>query len=158
MIGVGTVGAWSTAQAGSLTRATPPIDTVATTHQHTALPSQGGATVSVLHLPLAQGRYVVSAAATLVNFDPSDYTRCQVTLDGTEVGSATAMVGDGTRGTNGDGALVVPIAMNGTAVVGVGGGSLELRCWHDADGRAPYVDGSPTLVAHRTTSLKRITE
>jgi hypothetical protein len=130
---------------------------VATTHHSTLLPADSKK-VTVLHLTLAPGEYVVSAAADLVNVDPSDYTRCQLILDGREIGATSAMVGDGTRGINGDSSLVVPIAINAAGKVGATGGQLDLRCWHDAPGRAPYVDPSPTLVAHRTTSLKRVTE
>lgn len=158
LVAAGSIGVWSSAQAGAAHRSHRATDIVATTHHSTPLPANSTDKVTVLHLAVGPGQYVVSAAADLVNFEPSDYTRCQLTLNGTEIGATSAMVGDGTHGTNGDGSLVVPIAINAAGTVGSGGGTVEFRCWHDTAGRAPYVDPAPSLVVHRASVLKRVTE
>jgi hypothetical protein len=101
---------------------------------------------------------VVSASASLVNFGASDYTRCQLALNGNPIVGSTGMVGDGSKGTNGDGALVMPFALNGAAVVGASGGTLSLRCSHDTSGLTPSVDPGATLAVHHSASLKRVTE
>jgi hypothetical protein len=133
-------------------------DTVVTSSSNTNLPTTGGswATVITLQLPASSSgtHYVFAAQGDLVNFGPSDYTRCQVVVDGTQAAAVATIVGSPSQpGTMGPAPFVSPYSLTGGANVPASGGSAILRCEHDdSNGSAPYVDPS-SLWAHKTGSL-----
>ena len=104
--------------------------------------------------------YVLTANGDVVNFGPSDYTRCDLTVNGTEVAAVSTIVGSPSgTGTNGPAAYVSPVAITGAATIPAAGGRATMQCWHDAsNGSTPYVDTGASLWAHRTSSLKVATE
>jgi hypothetical protein len=103
---------------------------------------------------------VITAQGDLVNFGPSDYTRCQVLVNGTQISSVSTTVGDPNPSSSvGAAGLVVPFSLTGAVNAPATGGTAVLQCWHDfSNGAAPYVDGNASIWAHRTGSLKIATE
>jgi len=132
-------------------------DALAETHSNMNLSTTGGGEVTITSLSLSPGSWVVSAEATLVNFGPSDFTRCQITANGSQIASGTTMVGNpGLGGAEGAAALVA-----GRGLIGAFETSttvpVELRCLHDHNtpSGAPYVyvDAGAVLWAHKSASL-----
>ena len=65
-----------------------------TTNEH--LGATGGVLTTIAPLNLPPGRFVLHASGDLVNFGPSDFTRCQIFVAGTQVAAVSALVGDPT--------------------------------------------------------------
>jgi hypothetical protein len=128
------------------------------------LSTTGGTMTTVLTLTLPTStngtHYVISANGDLVNFNQSDYTRCQIVVNGSQIAANSATVGDPNQsGSVGAAGLVVPFSMSGGVAVPSTGGTAQLRCWHDStNGAAPYVDPNASMWAHRTNSLTLGTE
>jgi hypothetical protein len=139
-------------------------DTVVSTASSTNLSTTGGVMTPVLSLtlPTSSGgqHYVIAAQGNFVNFGPSDYTRCRVVMNGTQISSVTATVGDPTQSGNmGPAGYVVPFSLTGGTNVPASGGTAVLQCWHDdSNGATPYLDGNASMWAHKTGSLKIATE
>jgi hypothetical protein len=123
------------------------------------LSSTGGDHTPILTVQLPASskgtQYVRVAHGDLVNFGPSDYTRCQIVVDGAEIASVSTIVGNPTgAGSNGPAAFLSPFSLTGGANVPASGGTATLRCWHDeTNGSVPYVDGGASVWAHQTGSL-----
>ena len=153
-----------TAYAASTAVTTSSTDTVVTTKSNTNLATTGGTTTPILTLkfPATYGgtHYVLAAQGDLVNFGPSDYTRCNLLVNGAQVAAVSTIVGDPTAsGTWGPAAFLSTFSLTGGANVPAAGGTGVLQCWHDStDGATPYVDANASLWAHRTTSLATGTE
>jgi hypothetical protein len=128
------------------------------------LSNTGGVLTPILTVQLpasAKGRqYVLAAQGDLVNFGPSDYTRCQILVNGTQIAAVSTMVGSPTTGGNrGPASFLSPFSLTGGANVPAAGGTATLRCWHDTtNGATPYVDASTSIWAHQTGSLTTGTE
>jgi hypothetical protein len=92
----------------------------------------------------------------LVNFGPSDYTRCNLVVNGTQVAAVSTIVGDpNASGSQGAAPYLSPFSLTGGANVPATGGTGALQCWHDnSNGATPYVDGGATVWAHKTAGLK----
>ena len=113
---------------------------------------------SVLHLPA--GKYVLSGAGDLVNWGPSDYSRCKILVGSTQIAAVSTIVGSPAGAGNfGAAAFVSPFALTGGVSVGSAGADASLQCWHDStNGSQPFVDPNASLYAHRTSSLQLNTE
>ena len=132
-------------------------DVVVSTSASKTLSKTGGAAVTIASVTLPQGSWVLTLHASLVNFGPSDYTRCSLYTSSTNIGGATATVGNpvGT-GSMGPAAYVSTISF-ATAIRTSSNAAISIRCYHDStNGSAPYVDGGASLVAHRSPSLSII--
>jgi hypothetical protein len=104
--------------------------------------------------------YVLAAQGDIVNFGASDYTRCNLPVNGTQIGAVSTIVGNPTAsGAQGPAAFQSPFSLTGAVNVPATGGTGVLQCWHDhTNGATPYVDGDASVWAHRTASLKTATE
>lgn len=153
-----------TAYAASTSVTASSTDNVVTRSSGTSLSTSGGTLTPVItvQLPAATSatHYVFAAQGDLVNFGPSDFTRCILMVAGTQVAGVSTMVGDPTAsGEQGPSAILSPFSVTGAANVPAAGGTAVLECSHDnTNGAAPYVDAGASLWAHRTTSLKIATE
>jgi hypothetical protein len=156
--------AGGTAYAASHAVSAAGTDTVVSSTAGTFLSPNAGTTTPVLTLTLPTStngsHYVITAQGNFVNFGPSDYTRCQVLVNGTQISSVSATVGDFNQSGNvGPAGLVVPFSLTGAVNAPAAGGTAVLQCWHDhANGAAPYIDGNASMWAHKTGSLKIATE
>jgi len=135
-------------------------DSVAHSSAGSVLPATGGSTVTVLSLHLPAGKYVLSGAGDLVNWGPSDYSRCKILVGSTQVAAVSTIVGSPAGAGNfGAAAFVSPFALTGGVSVGSAGADASLQCWHDStNGSQPFVDPNASLYAHRTSSLQLNTE
>jgi hypothetical protein len=99
--------------------------------------------------------YVLAAQGDLVNFGPSDYARCNLVVNGTQVAAVSAIVGDpAPTGSQGPAAYLSPFSLTGGVNVPATGGTAVLRCWHDdTNGATPSVDTGASVWAHQTESL-----
>ena len=121
-------------------------DTIVTTTTNESLSGTGGVPTTIASLNLPPGAFVLHASGDLVNFGPSDYTRCQVFVAGTQVAAVSTLVGNpSASGAQGPAGLLSPFALVGGAVNTTTSNELAvLRCSHDhTDGATPYVDSSP---------------
>jgi hypothetical protein len=90
------------------------------------LSTAGGTETTILTLVLpglttASMKYVPTASGDLVNFGPSDYTRCQIFLNTTQVGGVSTIVGDpSASGAKGPAAFVSPFAEVGGVKIPAG--------------------------------------
>jgi hypothetical protein len=154
----------ATAYAASTSVTTSSKDTVISLGANTNLSVTGGEKVPLLTLDFPRSskatHYVLAAQGDLVNFGPSDYTRCDLVVNGNEIASVSTIVGDPTPGgTQGPAAFLSPFSLTGAATVPASGGTGVLQCWHDnTNGATPYVDSNASVWAHRTGSLKTATE
>lgn len=115
----------------------------------TFLTQTPGYNTTVLSVQLPAGQWVLSSRASLVNFGPSDYTRCQLVSNDIQVGAATAFIGS-------DSTFVSTIAITG-AFSSDDVATVELRCGHDVfSSNPPYVDPHVTIWAHRSNDLQII--
>ena len=127
---------------------------------NTNLSTTGGPMTPVVRVKLptapAGTRFVLTAQGDLVNFGPSDYTRCSLVVNGTQVAAVSTIVGDpSASGSEGPAAFLSPFALTGGVDVPASGGTAVLECWHDdTNGATPYVDIGASVWAHRTESLK----
>ena len=142
-------------------------DTVVTLTSNTNLSPDGGVTTTILSLTLPGSstlatHYVLSGYGDLVNFAASDYTRCNIVVNGNQVAAVSTIVGDpSASGGQGPSGLLSPFGLTGGVTVPAGTTSENavLQCWHDSTlGAMPYVDANASFVAHRTSSLKVATE
>jgi hypothetical protein len=142
-------------------------DTVVTSTTNTNLSPTGGVPTTILSLTLPgsstkASSYVLSAYGDLVNFGPSDYTRCAIRVNGSLVAAVAILVGDpSASGNQGPAGLLSPFALAGgiTVPAGTTSENATFYCAHDnTNGSTPYVDASASFVAHRTGSLKVATE
>lgn len=135
-------------------------DIVASSPSNTNLSTTGGVPTSIITLSLPTSsngtHYVLAAQGDLVNFGPSDYTRCSLVVNGTQVAAVSTMVGDpAASGAQGPAAFLSPFSLAGGVNVPATGGTAALRCSHDnTNGATPYVDSGASLWAHQTQSLK----
>jgi hypothetical protein len=115
----------------------------------------GGVRTPIVSVFLHHGQYVLSASGDLVSYGPSDYARCDLVVNGTEIASESTVVGDPTQpGNVGPSALLSTVTLTGGVFVHGPGGFATLQCWHDnTNGSRPYFDGGGSLWAQRTNSL-----
>lgn len=149
------------AYATSSTPTASKTDTIVTTTTNVHLSATGGVLTTIATLNLPPGAFVLHASGNLVNFAPSDFTRCQIFVAGTRVAAVSTLVGNpGLSGAAGPAGLLSPFAMTGGAVNPTTSTVLAaLRCSHDrTNGATPYVDANASLWAHKTTGLKLATE
>jgi hypothetical protein len=128
------------------------------TTANTNLSTAGGVYSVVESLPLPAGKWVVHADNTMVNFGPSDYTRCQLFSGATGLpGGHAAMVGDPQLfGSQGPGAYVATVSET-DGVVLTAPGTVSLECGHDnPNGSTPYIDAGAVLWAHHAASLAQL--
>ncbi len=136
-------------------------DTIVTTISNKSLSPTGGVGTTIATLNLPPGAFVLHASGDLVNFGPSDYTRCGIFVAGTVVASVSTLVGNpSASGNQGPAGFLSPFALVGGAVNPTTTTvSAALRCSHDhTNGATPYVDSSASLWAHKTSGLKLATE
>lgn len=127
-------------------------DVVRQTSSGVLLSTTGGVPTTVISETVPAGSWVLSANATLVSWEPSDYTRCTLYAGETAVGGATTMIGNATTGA-GSGVYAATISTQG-AFSSTGQTTVSLRCGHDTTRtRAPYVDPQATLWLHRSDGL-----
>lgn len=145
--------------AASHTVSTTGTDTVVTVSHNVTLSDTGGTKTPVATLTFpktsAVTHYVLTGDGDAVNFGPSDYTRCQLMVNGTQVGAVSTIIGSPTAsGNEGPAGWITPFSLAGAATVPTSGGTAVLQCWHDTtNGAVPYVDGGATVWAHKTNSL-----
>jgi hypothetical protein len=148
-----------------------PTATTAYTDVHLSasmnLSRTGGVMTTLLTVTLPENAsrtrsYVLSAYGDLVNFGPSDYTRCHIEVNGAEVRAVSTIVGAPTGpGSNGPAAYLSTFALAGGVRLPAGNtdATAELQCWHDqTNGSTPYVDGGVTMLVHPVPSLRVIAE
>jgi hypothetical protein len=135
-------------------------DIVASSSSNTNLSPRGGAMTAILEMKLPastrQTHYVLAAQGDLVNFGASDYTRCNLVVNGTQVAAVSTIVGNpAANGAQGPAAFLSPFSLTGGVDVPASGATAVLRCWHDnTNGATPYVDVGASVWAHQTASLK----
>ncbi len=135
-------------------------DIVASSPSNTNLSTTGGPVTPVVEVKLpvsASGtHFVLSAQGDLVNFGPSDYTRCSLVVKGTQVATVSTIVGDpSASGAQGPAAFVSPFSLTGGVNVPAAGATAVLECSHDdTNGATPSVDVGASVWAHQTQSLK----
>jgi hypothetical protein len=128
------------------------------------LSPSGGAYTSILTVRLpgsSEGtQYVFAAQGDLVNFGASDYTRCQIVVNGTQIAAVSTMVGSpSASGNRGPASYLSPFSLTGGAKVPASGSTATLRCWHDTtNGATPYVDSNTSIWAHEAGFLTTGTE
>lgn len=133
-------------------------DTIAVLHANKSLSAAGNTYTTILKLTLPATskttHYVFAGQGDMVNFSQSDFTRCHIMVNGTQIASVSADVGNPfLNGAQGPAGQVIPFALAGGATVPAGGGTALVACWHDTSGATPYIDGGASLWAHRTASL-----
>src|SRR5712664_1076905 len=122
--------------------------------QSVALSRSGGLSTTVLSIQLPAGQWVLSSTVTLVNFGPSDYTRCQLFSNDIQIGSAATMVGSPSYpGSQGDAPYVATLGITAAFSSDVDA-AVALRCGHDHDTPSPhdpgYVDPGANVWAHQS--------
>jgi hypothetical protein len=134
-------------------------DVVITSSAAHNLSTSGGVRTTVLTATLPSGKWVLSARGDLVDWGPSDYTRCVILVAGSQVGSVATMVGDPNgAGSAGPSTLLSPFSLTG-AVALTSPGTAAVQCWHDSTvSSSGYVDTGATLQLHKTTSLQIATQ
>ena len=139
-------------------------DTVMTLSANKNLSNTGGVFTSIITVQLPETsngtQYVLAAQGNLVNFGPSDYTRCQILVNGTQIAAVSTMVGSPrASGNQGPASYLSPFSLTGGTKVAGSGGTATLRCWHDTtNGATPYVDANTSIWVHQTGSLTTGTE
>ncbi|WP_424886831.1 hypothetical protein [Streptomyces sp. XH2] len=127
-------------------------DVVRQTSSGVLLSITGGVPTTVISETVPAGSWVLSSNATLVSWEPSDYTRCTLYAGETAVGGATSMIGNASTGA-GSGVYAATVSAQG-AFSSTGPTTVSLRCGHDTNrNRAPYVDPGATLWLHRSDGL-----
>jgi hypothetical protein len=128
-------------------------------HISVDLSATGGQKVRVLSFTLPAGSWVLSAEASLVNFGPATFARCQITADGVQIASGTVTIGDPTLpGANPEAGrtTVAGRGLIGSVTSGTSF-SAALKCWHDestpAGQAVPYVDPGAVMWAHKSPNL-----
>jgi hypothetical protein len=146
-------GAAAWAATGSVTASA--TDTVVTSTSAHSLSVNGGTFTDVLDVSLPAGYWVVSADGNLVDWGPSDYTRCHITVGGTQIAAVSTMVGNGSAsGAHGPASFLSPFSLTGGVTL-TSPATATLQCWHDETvSTSGYVDPGATLWAHKTGSLK----
>jgi hypothetical protein len=158
VLGAAVAGAGAVASASSARVTARATDVVVRTGAAHPLSADGDTRAVIISLRLPAGKWVLSAAGDLVNFGPSDYTRCQLVVRGHEVGAVSTIVGDpappesqGAAGFLSTFTVSAGIALSAPS-------TASLQCWHDnTNGASVYVDPGSTLVAHKTRSLQSVT-
>lgn len=125
------------------------------------LSTTGKKSVVVDQMSLPAGSWVLSSEATVVNFGPSDYVRCEVYAGGHQIASGATMVGNGAlTGGRGPGAYLAGRGLLGS-VTSNGPFIAVLYCSHDnstpSGQPAPYVDAGAVLWAHAAGTLDGVT-
>jgi hypothetical protein len=134
-------------------------DIVVSTGASDTLSTTGGTTTTIASVTLPPGSWVLTLHASLVNFGPSDYTRCSLYRNSTNVGGATATVGDPAGSGSMGAAAYVSTVSFATAFRSSSSAGISVRCSHDStNGSAPYVDAGASLVAHKSPSLDIINQ
>jgi hypothetical protein len=161
MAAVAALASGGIAYAASSTPTASKTDTIATTTTAVHLGATGGVLTTVATLNLPPGAYVLRGSGDLVNFGPSDYTRCQLFAASTHIAGVSTLVGNpDASGAWGAAGILSPFSLVG-GVVNPGPGSIvaTLRCSHDhSNGATPYIDPDATLWAHKTRGLKLVRE
>jgi hypothetical protein len=135
-------------------------DIVASSASNTNLSTTGGAVTTIVAMKLpassSQTHYVLAAQGDIVNFGASDYTRCNLVVNRTQVAAVSTIVGNpAATGAQGPAAFLSPFSLTGGVDVPASGATAVLRCWHDnTNGATPYVDVGASVWAHQTASLK----
>ena len=80
--------------ATSSARSASKTDTIVTTTTNESLGATRGVPTTIASLNLPPGAFVLHASSDLVNFGPSDYTRCQIFVAGTQVAAVSTLVGN----------------------------------------------------------------
>lgn len=147
--------------ASSSTPTASKTDTIVATSTNVNLSATGGVETTIATLNLPPGAFVLHASGDVVNFGPSDFTRCQIVVASTQVAAVSTLVGDpAATGAQGPAGLLSSFALVGGAVNATTTTELAaLRCEHDnTNGSTPYVDGGASLWAHKTSGLKLASE
>jgi hypothetical protein len=134
-------------------------DATIMTTANTNLSPVGGLNTVIESLTLPAGKWIVHADNTMVNFGPSDYTRCGLFRGTTALpGGHASMVGDPNAfGAQGPGVYVATVSETNGIVLSVPT-KVSLGCGHDtSNGSTPYIDAGATMWAHRATSLVQLT-
>jgi hypothetical protein len=111
-------------------------------------------TTTVLSTSLAPGSYNVAASGDLVNFGPSDFGRCYLDVDATQVAQTATIVGSPTAaGDNGPAGIIGGVALLAGVTIGTGGATVTLKCGHDhTSSTPPYFDAGGSLLATPTST------
>lgn len=161
------VGGGSYALAATLAVTASSTDTLVSSTSSVNLSTSGSVQTTILSLILpgsssSSRHYVLSASGDLVNFGASDYTRCSISVNGTQIAGVSTIVGDpAAASSQGPAGFLSPFTLAGGVSIPAGTTSETaiLQCWHDhANGATPYVDPSASLLSHKTTSLTVATE
>jgi hypothetical protein len=115
----------------------------------------GGTPVTIVSEKLAAGSWIISGTATVVNFGPSDYTRCDLAKGNSHLVQGSTMVGNpNLAGSMGPGAYMASVSAIGT-ITSTTAFTARLRCFHDTSTPSgdpvPYVDSDAALWAHRSS-------
>jgi hypothetical protein len=134
-------------------------DVVITSSGPHNLSANGGVRTTVLTATLPSGKWVLSASGNLVDWGPSDYTRCAILVGGTQVAGVSTMVGDPNGvGNWGPSSILSPFSLIGAVALKTSG-TATIQCWHDSTvSSSGYVDPGATLQLHKTTSLQIATQ
>lgn len=152
------------AYAASTTMTASKTDNLVSSTANTNISTTGGVWTPILTMQLptstSHTQWVLSASGDIVNFGPSDYTRCQIVVNGIQIAAESTIVGDPNQsGAEGPAPFVSPFSLTGGADAPKSGGIVHLNCEHDhSNGAGPYVDAGVALLAHQTTSLSLATE
>jgi hypothetical protein len=152
------IGVVASAAANIVTVPSTAKDAVIHTTAAKSLSTTGGAETTIISVILPAGSWVISATVTLVNFGPSDYTRCQIVAGTTQIGAATTMVGNPTlTGAQGSAPFVATLSTMGAFKTSAVATTVNVNCSHDHSTPPPngpgYVDPLATLHAQKSASL-----
>jgi hypothetical protein len=142
----------------------PGHDIIMTLSANKNLSTAGSTNTSILTVQLPESptrtQYVLAAQGDLVNFGPSDYTRCGIVVNGKQVAAVATMVGSpSASGNRGPASFLSPFSLTGGARVPASGGTATLRCSHDTtNGAIPYADAWTSLWAHQAGGVTTGTE
>jgi hypothetical protein len=121
-----------------------------------------GNAVTILSANVPAGSWVIQATDDVVNFGPSDYTRCAIFNASGPLAGVTTMVGNpNLAGSQGPGSYVAALATTAYYIASTDA-VLSLKCWHDNDtpdgSVAPYVDAGAAMWFHAAASLDGATQ
>jgi len=145
----GAVAAATVATVASTTK-----DVVVSSTSNKSLGTTGGTRTVIASAAFPAGSWVLTLHATMVNFGPSDYGRCELYQGATAIAGATATVGDPAQAGNRGPASLVSTLSLAYGVTLAAPTTMSVQCSHDStNGSTPYVDASASLVAHKSPAL-----
>ena len=134
-------------------------DVLITASGSQSLSLTGGVRTTVLTATLPAGKWVVSGSGDLVDFGPSDYTRCSLNVGSTQIAGVSTIVGNpDSAGSQGPSAFLSTFTATGGVSLG-SSATLTLGCWHDNNvSSAGYVDGGAVVHIHKSASLQLVSQ